>query len=240
MTGEASFEEVFPFLRTKRHIISLVGAGGKTTLLYLLAENCRKRGFRTLVTTTTHIYQSIGKEQPENGIWISNEMEMRKQWDKGYFAIAGTETTGQKLRMLPEEQLKRYMEQADITLIEADGAKHLPCKVPNKTEPVLVDESDIVIGVVGLDAVGKPLNEACFRIEETAKLLGTGTLHTITEEDIVQILRSEHGTAKETQGRDYHILLNKCDNEERKKSGERILRLLKQQGMTQTVMARLK
>ena len=44
------------------------------------------------------------------------------------------------------------MELSDLVLIEADGSKRLPCKVPADHEPVLLPESDIVVAVLGLSA----------------------------------------------------------------------------------------
>ena len=48
-------EKELPFLAEKGHIVSLVGGGGKTTLLYAMAAHCARKGWRVLVTTTTHI-----------------------------------------------------------------------------------------------------------------------------------------------------------------------------------------
>ena len=48
-------------------------------------------------------------------------------------------------------------------LIEADGARRLPCKVPESWEPVIYQKSTRVLAVYGLDAVGKSFREACFR-----------------------------------------------------------------------------
>ena len=50
-------EAQFPFLAEKGHVVSLVGGGGKTTLLYALSEHCARRGWRVLAGTTTHIRQ---------------------------------------------------------------------------------------------------------------------------------------------------------------------------------------
>ena len=48
-------EKQFPFLAEKGHVVSLVGGGGKTTLLYAFARHCAAKGWRVLVSTTTHI-----------------------------------------------------------------------------------------------------------------------------------------------------------------------------------------
>lgn len=53
-------EQQFPFLAEKGHVVSLVGGGGKTTLLYAMASHCVQKGWRVLVSTTTHILR------PEN------------------------------------------------------------------------------------------------------------------------------------------------------------------------------
>ena len=50
-------EKELPFLTEKEHIVSLVGGGGKTTLLYAMADHCARKGWQVLVTTTTHIRQ---------------------------------------------------------------------------------------------------------------------------------------------------------------------------------------
>ena len=41
-------EKIFPFLAEKGHVISLVGGGGKTTLMYNLAAHCARKGWRVL------------------------------------------------------------------------------------------------------------------------------------------------------------------------------------------------
>jgi len=39
-------EKELPFLAEKGHIVSLVGGGGKTTLLYAMADHCARKGPR--------------------------------------------------------------------------------------------------------------------------------------------------------------------------------------------------
>lgn len=43
--------------------------------------------------------------------------------------------------------------------IEADGAKRLPLKAPGEWEPVIPEFVDLVIGVVGMDALGEPIRK---------------------------------------------------------------------------------
>ena len=58
----------FPFLKEKNHVVSIIGGGGKTTLLYEMAGFCVKNDQKVLVTTSTHIYRPPkgGHDQKEN------------------------------------------------------------------------------------------------------------------------------------------------------------------------------
>ena len=49
-----------------------------------------------------------------------------------------------------------------IVLVEADGAKELPCKVPEEWEPVIPKQTTQVVAVYGLDAIGKHLQKLVF------------------------------------------------------------------------------
>ena len=174
-------EKIFPFLAEKGHVISLVGGGGKTTLMYNLAAHCARKGWRVLAATTTHIMQ------PPGGVWAQTDAELFRLWKCGSYAVAGTAAHGGKLTAPPQAQLERWMTLADIVLIEADGAKRMPCKVPAAHEPVLLPESDIVLAVAGLSALGRPLREVCFRLEQACALLGAAPETLLTPEQIKEL-----------------------------------------------------
>lgn len=69
---------------------------------------------------------------------------------------------GGKLTAPPQAQLERWMTLADIVLIEADGAKRMPCKAPAAHEPVLLPQCDTVLAVAGLSALRHPLRGGLF------------------------------------------------------------------------------
>ena len=150
-------EKELPFLAEKGHIVSLVGGGGKTTLLYAMADHCARKGWRVLVITTTHIRQPAACYAPDKAA-------LSALWQTGHYVVIGTPAENGKLT-LPPPQLLRRMAQADAVFVEADGAKHYPCKLPAAHEPVLLPQSDIVLAVAGLSALGKPLREVCFRYD---------------------------------------------------------------------------
>ena len=184
-------EKIFPFLAEKGHVISLVGGGGKTTLMYNLAAHCARKGWRVLAATTTHIMQ------PPGGVWAQTDAELFRLWKCGSYAVAGTAAHGGKLTAPPQAQLERWMTLADIVLIEADGAKRMPCKAPAAHEPVLLPQCDTVLAVAGLSALRHPLREVCFRAELAAELLCVPQDAQLTPELLANLLASEAGGSKE-------------------------------------------
>jgi probable selenium-dependent hydroxylase accessory protein YqeC len=114
------------------------------------------------------------------------------------------------------------MDAAELVLLEADGSKRLPLKVPADREPVLLPESDILIAVCGLRSLGAPLEQICFRLEQAQELLGKLPAAVVTEEDLVRILTSERGGRKGAGNREYYMVLNQCDDAERLRAAGRI------------------
>lgn len=187
-------------------IICLVGAGGKTTIMYELANYYASLGKKVLVTTSTHIWK------PKQG-YCADLAAVQILWNAGRYAVVGLEEAGtEKLVGLPQEKLQLYKLEADVVLMEADGAKGKTCKAPRENEPVILPECDTVIGVIGLDALGCSIEGACFRITEVCGLLGVGAEHILDEADLAKIILSEQGLRKAVGVRKYYVVLNKCDS----------------------------
>ena len=215
---------LFKCLEEKKHIVSLVGAGGKTTIMYQLAEHFANLGKNVLVTTTTHIFKPASN-------FAQSVVEVEALWNAGCYAVVGNiEVDTGKLIQLPVEVFESYSSLADLVLIEADGAKGLPCKAPAGNEPVLLPECDIVIAVMGLDSLHQPIKEVCFRLEKVMEVLGVPSEHCLMEEDAVKLLLSEQGAFKNVGQRNYFIVLNKCDDENRVNSALKIKSLLEKEG----------
>lgn len=188
----------------KRHIVSFVGGGGKTTLIYELAAACSRQGARVVVLTTTHMLL------PERELYAKDYGELRASWARGGFGVIGTPEVGTGKLIAPsDELLEDALHGARLVLIEADGAKRLPCKLPAEHEPVLLPASDSVVAVVGMDALGRSVREACFRYELAWRDSGEDVI--IDEELLARLLLSERGARKNVGARRFYIVLNKCD-----------------------------
>jgi len=81
--------------------------------------------------------------------------------------------------------------------VEADGAARRPLKAPNATEPVIPDNTSLVIPVVGIDAVGCRLtDENVFRPEIASKLLGLPLGEVVSAEAIARLITHQQGIIK--------------------------------------------
>lgn len=190
----------------KKHTICLVGGGGKTTVMYELAAAWAACGCRVLVLTSTHILQ------PADGSFAADAAAVHNLWQQRRYAVIGTpELDTGKLTAPLQSVYEALKLQADVILCEADGSRHHPCKVPAEYEPVLLHDSDIVLAVAGMDALGHSLTQACQRPQPAEALLGCSLDSVIDEQMLAALLLSEQGARKNVGTRGFYIVLNKCD-----------------------------
>ena len=151
-----------------KEIISIIGAGGKTTLIHRLADEYRKQNNKVLICTTTHMFR-----EPETDISCNAEQIIAKMEQQGSCMAGKLDgENSDKITTLSEDVLRRAMDHADVTLIEADGSKHLPVKYPGAHEPVIYPYSTKIILVMGLWTLGEPIKKTVFRYEELIKRFG--------------------------------------------------------------------
>ncbi len=213
------------FTDRKKHTICLVGGGGKTTVMYELAAAWADCGRKVLVLTSTHILQ------PADGSFAADAAAVHNLWQQRRYAVIGTpELSTGKLTAPPQSVYEALKLQADVILCEADGSRHHPCKVPAEHEPVLLPDSDIVLAVAGMDALGNSLQQACQRPQLAAELLGCGAEKILDAQMLTVLLLSEQGARKNVGTRTYYIVLNKCDLIKAAQQ-EEMLRLLVGAGM---------
>lgn len=213
------------FTDGKKHNICLVGGGGKTTVMYELAAAWAACGRKVLVLTSTHILQ------PADGSFAADAAAVHNLWQQGRYAVIGTPEFASGKLTLPLQSVYEALKlQADVILCEADGSRHHPCKVPAEYEPVLLPDSDIVLAVAGMDALGHSLAQACQRSQLAAELLGCSAEKIIDAQMLAALLLSEQGARKNVGTRAYYIVLNKCDLLKAAQK-EEILRLLVGAGM---------
>jgi len=220
-------------------VISIIGAGGKTTLMERLAREIIIRKETVLTTTTTKIMMPKG-ESPDRVI-ISDQISEVLNRAKDLLSVSGRLTAAQAF-LTTEDKLLGFraaqigeLEQGNLfrwILVEADGARHLSLKAPAPHEPVIPSSSHWVIAVVGLDAIGRPLtDEWVFRSRLFAEISGLELGAAITEESVANALVHEKGIMKDCpDGALKYVFLNKAETEDRRLMGRRITHLLQGKG----------
>ena len=232
-------------------VVSAVGAGGKTTTLRRLAEEFVQQGQRAVVTTTTHIVEEnkpyFYRGTPDAGFPAGLSRmreaartflcEIRKNLDRFGQVWTGMPASGGKLGSLPEAFVEQLWTLGVPVLIEADGARKMPLKVPAGHEPVLHPRTTHVLSVYGLDAVGERLEDVCFRKELAEKLLRKNGTERVTAGDIALFAASPRAGRKGCpEGAAYTVVLNKADNTRRKEDALAICRELKKRGIPRVVV----
>ena len=162
-------------------IISVVGSGGKTTLIKNLAKQYRAEGKTVLVTTSTHMFIEEDTLLTDDASVIIHALQ-----ETGY-AMAGI-PDDRKFKALSKETFDAVCGCADVVLVEADGSKGLPLKYPNATEPVIPENTDEILVVCGLNAIGQPAKAVCHRLELVTACLGIREDTVITAEHVQKLV----------------------------------------------------
>lgn len=199
-------------------VLSIVGAGGKTTTALHLAQEFVSTKTAVAVTTSTHM-------QIEAKPWFLLEESMEKLLEtlerekQVWFGIPEPlkEPGGvRKMRMVSDPFFRKVCALQIPVIVEADGARRMPCKVPGEHEPVLYPETTEVLAVYGLDAIGKSIQDSCFRPEKVAEVLKKQQTDCLDAKDIAMLATDKQGGRKGvSENQNYWIILNKADDEER-------------------------
>lgn len=219
----------------KGGVISLVGAGGKTALMFRMARELSKSGDPVLTTTTTKIYMPARRQSA--AVIISECAETLV--DRAAAVLrqnphisAGSKIVHfqHKLKGLKPETIDDLWNSGVFRwiIVEADGAAGRPVKAPAAHEPVIPQCTKWLIGLVGLSAVGKPLTESwAFRSQLFAKISGLAIGAAITEKAIAAVLVDKNGILKNCPRRAKRfVFLNQADSPNRLIVGRKITRYL--------------
>lgn len=148
------------------YVISFTGAGGKTSMIRRLAWEGRERGLKVLVATTTHMFR------PERyGVFSKDKNQVRRMLEQESVAVAGQEAGDRKITFVGSWFYRQICPLADLVLVEADGSRRLPLKVPGPGEPVVPCNCDMVLSVFGLSVLGQEAGKLCFRIEQAMEIM---------------------------------------------------------------------
>lgn len=182
-----------------------VGSGGKTSCLFALARRYQAQGRSVLLTTTTHMRDT------EEAFCAPHLEPLERRLAEAGFLFTGTPVSEGKLGPLPAGQYSALSRQAQITLVEADGSRGLPLKMPAAWEPVLPPETGHVLVLLGLSGLGQPLAQVCHRWELAARALDCGGADIVTPALAARLLELAYLRPLREQRLPFTVLLNQAD-----------------------------
>jgi len=223
----------------KRAFISLVGAGGKSTLFNRLAEELIPKNKRMILTTTTKMFAwQLAPFIKKGKLLEGHDEETIRRCIKKYFSIESKvgrlaiigekiENNGEKkVSGPPPDWLDKWWEDklADYFLIEADGAAEKPVKAPASHEPVIPLSTTDLVGVIGIDALGLSLQEEnVFRSQIFSRLTGLNLGEKIGIEALSLLICHPEGLFKGAPpGCRRHLFINKVEDSKGLKMAEEL------------------
>ena len=179
----------------QHELISIVGAGGKTTILQALGSELASRDHKVILTTTTR----MAPDQIADPIcWSDDPGTVESELCQGTALVVMCGRIPEKVTGLnPVDVDRLYLEtSANYILVEADGARSMSIKAPADHEPVIPKLTTTVIVVIGADALGRPLGEAAHRLDRIHALTGLGRHDVVTAGNAAMILLHPQGGLK--------------------------------------------
>ncbi|MGC8494079.1 MAG: selenium cofactor biosynthesis protein YqeC [Syntrophobacteraceae bacterium] len=220
-------------------MISLVGAGGKTTLMFCLAKWMADCGMRVVSTTTTKIF--MPESSRTGGVVLEDSAErlitrVQKLLERHRHITAGAGylVEQNKVKGLSTESVAALKAAgiADWIIVEADGAARRPLKAPAPHEPVIPAETICLVAVVGLVGVGKELDDRhVFRPDRFAALTGLLPGAPVTPSSVASALLHEEGIMKGAPaGACKIVFLNEAEQAGLRPAGTEVAAFLRQMG----------
>lgn len=220
---------------TGQGLISIIGAGGKTSLMFRLAKELADSGKIVLTATTTKMFMPLPAQSPFTIIESSIEEIIKKSASRlkrflHFSAGQKYDPSKGKLQGFAPDSIDQLWQAGlfDWIIVEADGARQKPLKATASHEPVIPGATTHLILVTGLDALGKPFNEThVHRAKLFSQNTGLPLGETMDEKSMAISIAIEIKKAGDLcHPLSNFVFLNKADNPDKISSGEKIAELL--------------
>jgi probable selenium-dependent hydroxylase accessory protein YqeC len=193
---------------SNKSVVAVVGCGGKTSLIELMADRLRDK--KVLISTTTKIFPPKMKD-----IVLCETLRQCEEHEPrtGVQCMGILNRASGKLEALPDSFLAKIKSRYDVVLLEADGSRGLPCKGWLADEPVVPHYCTHTVGLVTMGALGKPAGEnTVHRLPEFLALTGIGEGETITAAALETMVCDPKGMFKNSAGQRY-VIVNQVEDD---------------------------
>ncbi len=148
---------------SKKLVLGITGAGGKTSTLIALGKYYRAKGKKVLLSTTTKIQSPRFFNFEVDHVFL-NEADFFNHEPKEFESVLFVEKhiMNAKKAISPREEILSILpNKYDVVIFEADGARCLPCKIHNDRDPVITNEMTAIIALVGLSSYNDMAANVC-------------------------------------------------------------------------------
>lgn len=214
-------------------VVTIIGGGGKTSLMYYLLTVLKGDGYTAVGTTTT----KLSKEH-----WSGNYFSQIPSIEAGYQAVKEARDRQEHVTLVSGEDPKnpgkvvgisgKWIDQLAticrdvVFVVEGDGSAGKPLKGHLAHEPVIPSSSSLVIPVIGIDSVGVLLNlQGVHRPERICELTGAIPDSLVTSETITQLLFHPRGYLHNCPEHNLIVpFINKVESVSQYQQGEELAR----------------
>lgn len=184
--------------------VAVVGCGGKSSIIQLLAA--QNSAGSVLVCPTTKILM------PQTGRIIPEGEAAAHLPRQGIQYMGASANGGQKLAALPPAMLAAAVQKGyNLTLMEADGSRGLPCKGWLPTEPVVPAFTTHTVGVVPACAPGLAATaQNVLRLPQFLALTGLAEGDITTAGAVADMVAAPSGMFKNAVGKTA-LIVNQTD-----------------------------
>ncbi len=209
------FVDLLELFHAKQGIVSCVGAGGKKTTMFRLAE---AHAGRVGITATAHIEFFPKTLKATNYIGDEPALLQAIENDHSSTAIAfakPSERFGRRAGIDIDSVLTfKQAGKFDLMVIKADGARSRFIKAPARHEPAVSPNSDTIIPIMSAKVLGEPLtDQIAHRVDEISQLTGLSLHNKFEPIHLARLMASEHGSLKFTEKAKVVPLINMVDDE---------------------------
>lgn len=191
-----SIQQLSTFLKIKpSQCVSVMGAGGKSTLMNRLADEFIVLGCTVVLSSTTNYHRPktlqsdqilLTREVPD---WPEKLGALARRWNR--LVVLHHELGDAMVKGIDVAAVRTIHEHIPeaVVIVKTDGARKRWFKAPNQSEPVVPPWSQLCITVVNREILGQPLTDALVhRPERVAELTGLNLGDPITPQVVGTVL----------------------------------------------------
>ncbi len=192
-------------------VYTFVGAGGKTTAMKRVAAFLAGAGMKARLTTTTRVGIEELRGIPVTFVKRPEDMPPALAGEAPLrLLVAGVVSDVDKYLGIDPALIESLSLPGDtVLLVEGDGSRRCPLKVPRDHEPVIPANTRTVFALMGASAIDEPIDEIhCYNHQKALSLIGKAD-GSFDPEVLATLCADPQGCRKGVRaGMDFRFLIN--------------------------------